>query len=349
MSNTSPVQVFGVRLRQARAMRGLSLRELAQAIDGKASHTLLAQYEKGQGLPGSEVLVALSQALGQGLDFFFRPASVRLEGIDFRKKSRLGKKEIEKIRETASDRIERYLELEELCGERSTFHSPLKKHLVSSYDGLEKLADELRSAWKLGKGPLSGVLDLLEQNGVKVHLLDGPEDFFGLSGWTGKIPVVVLNRNQPPDRLRLTALHELGHLVLELSDDLDEESACHRFAGAILFPAEACRSELHGHRHRFSVPELLLLKRRWGISLAAIAKRAEQLGIVTKDTYVAFVKRMGVSGWRRTEPGEVAPECVSRFDRLLYLALAEGFVTLSKASELSGRTLDDLHGRLQGL
>ena len=43
--------------------------------------------------------------------------------------------------------------------------------------------------------------------------------FDGLSGWAGKIPVVVVNRRFPADRKRLTALHELAHLLLEFAQD----------------------------------------------------------------------------------------------------------------------------------
>lgn len=330
-------------------MRGWSLRNLSDRLGGRVSHTTVSHLENGLKLPGSEVLLALADCLGQAPDFFFRPVVVRLEGIDFRKKSTLGKKEIDKVREEASAHFERYLELEELCDERSAFRNPLRHPRVAAEQDAERAAMELRSNWRLGHDPIPNVLELLEQHGVKVHLLDGPDTFFGFSGMAGSIPVVVLNRRQPGDRMRLTALHELGHLVLEINEDLNEETICHRFAGTLLFPTDACRAELHGRRSTVSIPELLSLKKRWGMSMAAIGKRAQQAGILSDADYTTFARSLSAKGWRTMEPGDVAPESVSRFERLLFRALSEGYITLSKGSELSGIPMDELRKSLQGI
>lgn len=345
----SPSAIFGERLRQARAMRGWSLRNLADRLGGRVSHTTVSHLENGLKLPGSDVLLALADCLGQEPDFFFRPVVVRLEGIDFRKKSTLGKKEIDKVREEAAAHFERYLELEELCDERATFHNPVHSTHVSADKGAEQAAMGVRSSWHLGHDPIPNVLELLEQHGVKVHLLDGPESFYGFSGMAGSIPVVVLNRRQPGDRMRLTALHELGHLVLEIDEGLKEEDICHRFAGTMLFPTDACRAELHGRRTTISIPELLALKKRWGMSMAAIGKRAQQTGILSESDYTIFARTLSARGWRKDEPGEVPPESVGRFERLLFRALSEGYITLAKGAELSGRPMDELRKTLQGI
>jgi Zn-dependent peptidase ImmA (M78 family)/transcriptional regulator with XRE-family HTH domain len=348
MNSSTPAETFGARLRQARVMRGWSLRALAERLDGLVSHTTVDQLEKGTRIPGSEVLLALAECLGQDPDFFFRPISVRLDGIDFRKKAKLGQKEIARVREEASAHFERYLELEELCSERTEFRNPLHNLEVSDEQEIDHAAMMVRSTWQLGHDPIPNVLELLEQHGVKVHLLEGPDDFYGFSGRSGSIPVVVLNQRQPPDRIRFTALHELGHLTLKLGPTLDEEKACHRFAGAFLLPADACRKELRSNRTHLSVPELLSLKRRWGLSMAAIGKRAQQVGILSDAAYTNFAKELSIRGWRRVEPGEVVTETICRFDRLLFRALVEGYITLSKASELSGHPMDQLRSRLQG-
>ncbi|QQS06057.1 MAG: ImmA/IrrE family metallo-endopeptidase [Fibrobacterota bacterium] len=348
MNSSTPAEIFGARLRQARVMRGLSLRALADKLHGLVSHTTVDQLEEGTRIPGSEVLLALAECLGQDLDFFFRPISVRLDGIDFRKKAKLGQKDIARVREEASAHFERYLELEELCGERMEFQNPLSHPEVIDEGGIDHVALLVRSKWKLGHDPIPNVLELLEQHGVKVHLLEGPDDFYGFSGWSGTIPVVVINQRQPPDRIRFTALHELGHLILDLGPTMNEEKACHRFAGAFLLPAEACRTELRSKRTHLSVPELLSLKRRWGMSMAAIGKRAQQVEILSDAAYTSFAKEMSRRGWRRTEPGEVVAETICRFDRLLFRALVEDYISLSKASELSGIPMDQLRNRLQG-
>jgi transcriptional regulator with XRE-family HTH domain len=46
---------------------------LSEATTGKVSHNALSRYEKGIMLPGSEILLAVSKALDQKPDYFFRP------------------------------------------------------------------------------------------------------------------------------------------------------------------------------------------------------------------------------------------------------------------------------------
>ena len=60
--------------------------------------------------------------------------------------------------------------------------------------------------------------------------------FDGLQATVADKPVIVVSKGWPGDRQRFTLAHELGHLLLHgrLTDGLDEERACHRFASAFL-------------------------------------------------------------------------------------------------------------------
>src|SRR5438093_8879579 len=99
---SDPRRTFAKRLTQARKMRGLSLRALAEKLEGQVSHNALHKYEQGQMMPDSEVLSAVADALEQDVDFFFRPRALELEEVRFRKVSRLGVKEEQAIREQAT-------------------------------------------------------------------------------------------------------------------------------------------------------------------------------------------------------------------------------------------------------
>ena len=73
--------------------------------------------------------------------------------------------------------------------------------------------------------------------------------FDGLSGWANRTPVIVLNAEMPPDRLRLNAAHEIGHLVMKSTDNVkQDEQFAFRFAASLLVPPEAARHELGTHR-----------------------------------------------------------------------------------------------------
>lgn len=61
---------FGVRLKDLRVARGLNQRELAAALDGVVSQSGIVRLENGQKTPTTSELLALSWALGVGLDEF---------------------------------------------------------------------------------------------------------------------------------------------------------------------------------------------------------------------------------------------------------------------------------------
>ncbi len=80
--------------------------------------------------------------------------------------------------------------------------------------------------------------------------------FDGLSGWADeRIPIIVVNKYFTIERKRFTALHELGHLLLNFAEELDPkfiEKLCQRFAGAILIPRETFFNELGDYRSGLS-------------------------------------------------------------------------------------------------
>ena len=90
------------RLTQARKMSGLSLRALSEKLGNTPSHTILARYEKGIAAPNSEMLARLAHILEVSPDFFYSASSVSLDGIHFRKRSKLSKSAREAIEERAT-------------------------------------------------------------------------------------------------------------------------------------------------------------------------------------------------------------------------------------------------------
>ncbi len=344
--------IFAKRLAQARKMRGLSLRELSQEVEGVVSYAALHKYEKAEMLPGSDVLVALARALKQSADFFFRPQTVSLQKVEFRKRATMLVKQKEAVMEQARDFFERYLEVEQLLGLDVGFNNPLAAMVICAPEDIEAAAEKLRQEWDLGGGALPNVLELLEERQVKVYDLEAPDKFDGLSGWAGEIPVVVVNRRFPADRKRLTALHELAHLILEFSKGRftprEIERTCHAFAGAALMPRDVFLARFGGKRDAVSWNELFELKRDFGISIAAIMARARNLGLVTEEYYVLFNVALNRRGWRNPEPVQFeGQEQSNRFEQLLFRAACSELVSLSKAASLAGKPLAAFRDSLQ--
>ena len=51
--------LFGQRIKSARIMAGLSLRELSNLLEGLVSHNAISKYERGEMLPDSKILYQL--------------------------------------------------------------------------------------------------------------------------------------------------------------------------------------------------------------------------------------------------------------------------------------------------
>ncbi len=352
--NSSP---FPARLKQARLINGLSLRELADKIGGAVSYAALSKYEHGVMQPSSGVLIALSHALSQSPDFFFRPFRLELTGVRFRKKSSLGALAEKAFLERARDHFERYQEVEELVGDVRRFKAPFAGESVDTEEAAEDLANRLRAQWRLGVDPLPNVQELLEENGIKVYELQTDDrQFDGLKADTEMSPVVViaswLKGNLP--RMRLTEVHELAHIVLPLADGIsesEEEKLANRFAGAFLLPADTFRSAFGKHRHQLGIGELIEMKRTFGASIMAIMKRAEQLGLVSPAIFKRFCIHANQHQWRSLgEPGEeqcVHKEASGRFRRLVLRAVAEDVISVSAGAEHLGVGLQDLRKELK--
>ena len=58
------------RLRLARRKAGLSLRDLSAAMDGRVTAQAIGKYERGESVPSSGVVLAMSKALGVSLKLF---------------------------------------------------------------------------------------------------------------------------------------------------------------------------------------------------------------------------------------------------------------------------------------
>lgn len=331
---------FNQRLLSARKMAGLSLQDLADKMDIDITKQALNQYEKGQTTPSSKVIISLSNALGLPVDYFFKKSDVKLENLEFRKKSSLSQKEIEAARFKTMDYLEKYLEIEGLLNVENTFTNPLKKAVVHNEQDIEKHANDLRKAWDLGLDPIPDVIALLEEKRIKVFELEAPDEFSGLSSRSDGIAVIVVNKNVNIVRKRFTALHELAHLVLTFPagmDDKQKELLCYTFAGAFLFPEEVFKDEFGKKRTSILLNELVLLENYYGISVQAIMRRAHGLQLISDSKFRDYQAWLSKSGNKKKELGAFkGGETPMRFRRLVYKALSEDIITYSKAAALFG-------------
>lgn len=328
--------VFAHRLRQARLAAGLSLDQLARRLRRPLTKQALSKFEAGKAKPAMTTLADLSEALGVGGAWLMSQPEVRVSWIGYRKHSTLLKGRQDSITALATKRIEGELRLRTLFGAGIDCAVPTGIE-VESPEVAEDAARHVRAAWGLGDSPISGLVETLEAQGTVVLAWPETEKFDGLSGWANEgTPVVVVNAIRPPDRIRFDAAHELGHLVIDSADpEADQEALAHRFAAALLVPRSAAIQELGERRRDLSLPELGLLKQRWGLSMQAWARRAYDCGIIGQTAYRDINVKFRMRGWHRHEPYDYeGVEEPILFRRLLWRALEEGIVSRHEAREL---------------
>jgi Zn-dependent peptidase ImmA (M78 family)/DNA-binding XRE family transcriptional regulator len=346
------INKFGERLNSARKMAGMSMDALSRKTGAIVTKQAISKYEKGKINPGSDVLLALANALNVKVDYFFRSSQVTIAGIEFRKRSRLTKKEEDRIKYQTIDFIQKYLEVEEILNVRPEFKNPVIHHRIQSYADIERAALEIRKKWKLGNGPVPHLIELLEDNGFKIFEVDAGEKFDGLSGFAEDmaIPVIAVLKKQDLVRKRFTIAHELGHLLLDFSDveEKSSEKLCHAFAGALLLPKDVMEEELGRKRNNITAWELKKLKGIYGVSMQAIMARAYQLGIISDNTWRSFNIYMSKKGWKKSEPGSYeGKERANRFKQLVLHAAAEQIISFSKAAEFLNLPLAEFEAEVQ--
>lgn len=345
--------MLGRRLKVARTAAGLSLRGLAERIGNQVSAQMIARYERNEALPSSTVLIALADALGVSEDYLLDQSDLRLEGIEFRKKQLTGRKEEAMVEAKVLDAVERYLAIEDIIGAPSAnwVPPPGTPFRAANLVEAEAAARHLRNSWGLGSDAVPNLAEFLEEQGIKVIVLDLPESVSGLLAQVRRrdgrlVPVIVVNQTHTGERQRLTIAHELGHLLLHLTGGVDEEKAAFRFGSAFLMPAEMLSAEVGRHRRALALGELLELKKLFGVSAQAIAYRCKDLDIIGPGAYRALFQKFSRLGWRSPpypEPNPIPAEQPHRFRRLCFRAASEGLASEARVAELlrvSVRQLD---------
>jgi Zn-dependent peptidase ImmA (M78 family) len=319
-------------------MKGWSMRELSAQLQGALSKQAIAKYESGAMKPERASMVALCRALDVKLDFFERKSPIQLQP-EFRKFQRLPKKKQNQIIDKTKDYLERYLEAEELTASEKYFTNPLNQ-ICTTVEEAEHQADLFREFMNIGNNPFYNIAEQLEEWGIKVYQDDfGTDDISGLADIIDqKIFLIVINEKVNLDRQRFTALHELGHLVLNIPESVShntKEAICNRFAGAMLISADQLINEIGTKRSDIHIKELEIIKRQYGISPLATLYRAKDLGIITNYLFTQKIRYIRTFIGHKADIGHFnGEEKSNRLLQILCKGIAEGALTSSKAAAL---------------
>lgn len=334
------------RLKQLRQARGLSLQSLAAAMGGIVTKQALSKYEQGKARPSPVVLNKIAETLSVKSAHLWSKPTVHVQLIAYRKLSSLPKKEQARVEGSVRHALEERVRIQDLTQWFDGSDIPVQACRVDQLEDAEHAAETLRKQWRLGLDPIASVVGVLEDHSIHVLQMDVSQKFDGISAVAYDDAqhvvgaAVVTRRGVAGDRQRLNLTHELGHLVLNISKKVDEEKAAFRFGAAFLAPSDLMYREV-GTKRAFILPEeLLLLKRRLGMSLQALLYRLRDLGIITESYYKKWCVDINRLGWRTREPGEMTPEQPQWLCQHVLRAFAEGMMTKEEAERKLGEAIE---------
>lgn len=200
----------------------------------------------------------------------------------------------------------------------------------------ETAAQVVRAEWSLGEKPLPNLIHLLEAHGVRVFsLAQECREVDAFSIWRSAQPFVFLNKQKTGEHSRFDAAHELGHLVLHWHHEVPQgraaEQEANRFAAAFLMPPEAIAS---GMRRYPTLQDLIVAKRPWKVSLAALTHRLFELNLLTAWQYRTLYVEISRRGYRVNEPKAIHRETSQILNKVFTALRSEGVTRADIAREL---------------
>lgn len=301
----------GDRLKKARIYRGLTVAELAERVG--CQRQALSMYEISKSQPTDKITVArIAKELDFPVKYFYENPDVFTSGtVYFRSLLTTNKKY----------RSEQIVKMDYL----SQIYSLLQDYVAfPEFEPLdlpndvtpEQAAYALRDAWGLGRGPIENLISIVEEHGILVTSFStstNDVDAFSQFMRATNTPTYIIaysNNKTSAARIHFDIAHELGHICLhEWSEDIEDiskeefkskEREANDFAAAFLLPEETFKKD--AERGPQTITYYKQLKKKWKVSIAAMVRRSEKLGIISADDYQNLIRVMQRRGLRKEEP-----------------------------------------------
>lgn len=290
----------------ARESRGLNRTELAKRVD--VTQPYISQIETGQRSPSDDVMERICATLKYPMTFFTQHDDVLGIGMSvffYRKKAST---KVADIRRLEAEVNIRCLQLRRLLSEveiQAPAHIAFLD--IDEHGGdAEKIARLVRASWRLPIGPVKNLVRSIEKaGGIVFKFPFDTREIDAVSQWpVDTPPLFFVNADAPADRMRFSLAHELGHVVMHqtASDTMEDEA--NRFASEFLMPSKDIAPDLGG----MTLGKAASMKPLWRVSMAALIRRARDLGRLSQRDYQRLMRRLSATGQRKRElvdiPGE---------------------------------------------
>jgi Zn-dependent peptidase ImmA (M78 family) len=285
----------------------------------------VAQVEAGFKLPSQEFIESVALATTLPLTFFNEPPHVEfpVAEILLRAKRSIKRREV----------LETVRYAEHVFAVYSVLASRLRQIPVTLPEcsaGPIEAANAIRKVFRLSdQEPIHNLVHSVERAGVCFLILPPVSEREAFCVWLRKdeidIPVIAAaGDKESGDRFRLSIAHELGHLVMHKSflrkSNKEVESEAFAFAAELLMPA---RGMLKAIIPPVTISSLAKLKPVWGVSVAALVRRAHELQLITTRQYHYLFHQLTSLGYRLREPKNIdvpleKPRLLRKMAELVY-------------------------------
>ena len=341
------------RLVQVLAARRLSQTQLATMVG--VSPATISKWRSGQQAPESEALERLASVVNVTPEWFTRPMLPDMSKPLFRSNASAhatARAMLETRIHWANELVTKLTEFVDLPVLKLPSRDFKNIDEIGDED-IEDAANECRALWNLGTKEIPDLVLAAESNGIIVVREEtGIAQIEGLSAWseTLGVPFVLLSSDKGNAfRSRFDLAHEIGHLILHryVGNELEaeryklKEAQAHKFAGALLLPAETFAEEV---KTPVTLDSLLLTKQRYGISVAASIMRLYALNIITEEEKQNLYKRRSARWGVKSEPGDDyrEPENPRLLKRTIELLASSGIISVEGLAAFSGLSAIDV-------
>ena len=328
--------MLGDNIKRYRILKGMSLRRFGELVG--LSQTAIAKYEQNILTPDGEKLLKFAEVLGcKVVDLLKDSSKKKTLNLNFRKKKSLSGKKLELLIQLINDQVNNYLDVLEL---NSIDIVKINKYKVTSLADAEIAAYKFRKEHQINEVlPLVNLCDIIENLGISVIVINNKNNIFkgfdGVSEIINNHPFICISSDINYYRQRFTLAHELGHLILNIDENLDEEKVCNEFASSLLLPKNALIKECGNKRIGISDREYKILRDEYKVSIKTIIYGLNKYEIVS-DNYAKLAYINYNKNFKDEEIHNAynQTELPRKYEQLVLRLFTQNLITQSRYNEL---------------
>lgn len=350
------------RLTHLRERHSVSQEVLSEAL-GFNNRQTLSDLESGKRNINASDIANAAKFFKVSIEYFTDPFELAGEArFSWRKSLNSNLDEIESFQIRAGRWITAYRHLSRLKGESvNSSLTQIELDKNSSHDDASSEGDAVSRALDLGIVPASKLASVLEnRHDILVLYIDAATDISGAACQLGPLNTIIINRNEPENRRYFDMAHEFFHLITwdkmppeHIEDNSNYqnnkknkvEQLADMFAAGLLIPEHVVLNRIR----QFNFPREIKDIAEWIKSFSATLKvsgQALKWRLVTLG-YLTPAIAMKISDNElkielSRDGQEVPPRFSHRFVETLGWGIENGHLSVRKAAEVIGLTIDEL-------